>query len=140
MLSGAGRLEFGEEPAPLILVVEDEPIVRLSIADYLRDVGYRVFEAGNAEEATAMLMAGEPIRVVFSDVGLPGEMGGLSLYVWIRSNFPEVQVILTSAQPPVTTRLSAPQPVVFIPKPYDGREVAEYISSLLGTAAAQGRR
>lgn len=129
------------EHAPVVLVVEDEALVRLWIAGHLRDAGYRVLEAGNADEAAMMFVAGEPIQVVFSDIGLPGKMGGISLAVWIRNQFPHVHVILTSAQSEVRSRLKdAPQPVLFIPKPYEVQEVAQQISSVLsGPSAGHGR-
>jgi CheY-like chemotaxis protein len=80
-----------------ILVVEDEILVRLAIADYLRECGYKVHEAVNAQEALAMLQSPEvAIDIVFSDVQMPGDMDGFGLARWIRANKPGVQVILTS--------------------------------------------
>jgi CheY-like chemotaxis protein len=140
MVRAEAHLEPQGEHLPVVLVVEDEPLVRLWVADYLRDIGYRVLEAGNAEEATAMLLAGEPIEVVFSDVGLPGRMGGISLSDWIRQTFPHVYVILTSAQSEVRARLNAAQPIPFIPKPYEPQEVAQQISSLLSHPPARDAR
>src|SRR4051812_45773261 len=86
-----------DSPVPSILVVEDEVLVRLVIADYLRECGYRVYEAVNASEAVAMLQAPEVmIGIVFSDVQMPGDMDGFGLARWVRNNKPGVQVILTS--------------------------------------------
>lgn len=89
------------EPLPqdapqIILVVEDEILVRMVIADYLRECGYRVIEAGNAAEALTVLQTSEPVDVVFSDVQMPGEMDGFGLARWIRDNQPRVKVLLTS--------------------------------------------
>ncbi|WP_325352830.1 response regulator [Acidisoma sp.] len=79
-----------------VLVVEDEILVRMVIADYLRDCGYRVIEAGDAEEALKVLQSSEDVHVVFSDVQMPGEMDGFGLARWIRQNQPQVKVLLTS--------------------------------------------
>lgn len=66
-------------PAQTVLVVEDEVLVRLVIADYLRECGYRVHEAANAAEAVTVLESGTvSVNIVFSDVQMPGDMDGAS--------------------------------------------------------------
>jgi CheY-like chemotaxis protein len=82
--------------APTVLVVEDEWIVRMSVADYLRGCGYRVLEAGNAAEAITALEADAGIAIVFSDVQMPGSMDGWGLARWVRQERPGVKIILTS--------------------------------------------
>lgn len=79
-----------------ILVVDDEVLIRLDLADYLRECGYRVHEAASAAEAIAVLQGGHSIDLVFSDVQMPGEMDGFGLAQWVRTHCPGVQVILTS--------------------------------------------
>ena len=79
-----------------ILIVEDEVLIRLDVADYLRGCGYRVIEAGNASEAMAIFQSGQRIDLVFSDVQLPGSMDGFALARWVRTHQPEIKVILTS--------------------------------------------
>jgi CheY-like chemotaxis protein len=60
-----------------ILVVEDDVLVRMPISQYLRDCGYRVIEAVNADEAMAVLLHREtPIDLVFSDIEMPGSIDG----------------------------------------------------------------
>jgi CheY-like chemotaxis protein len=85
-----------EPRSETILVVEDEVLVRMVIADYLRECGYRVIEAGSAEEAITVLTSPEPVEIVFSDVQMPGEMDGFGLATWIRRNQPWLKVLLTS--------------------------------------------
>jgi CheY-like chemotaxis protein len=82
--------------APTVLVVEDEWIVRMSIADYLRGCGYRVLEAGNADEAITALEVDTRVAIVFSDVQMPGSMDGWGLARWVRRERPGVRVIMTS--------------------------------------------
>jgi DNA-binding NtrC family response regulator len=78
------------------LIVEDEVLIRLDVADYLRECGYRVIEAGNASEAMAVHQSGRCIDLVFSDVQLPGSTDGFALSHWVKTHQPEVKVILTS--------------------------------------------
>ena len=67
-----------------VLVVEDEILVRLTMADCLRAAGYVVVEAANATEALAVLTSGEPVDVIFTDVRMPGAMDGLMLARWVH--------------------------------------------------------
>ena len=85
-----------ETRSKAVLIVEDEVLVRMVIADYLRDCGYRVIEAGSAAEAITVLNSAEPVDIVFSDNQMPGEMDGFGLSTWVRQNHPTVKVLLTS--------------------------------------------
>ena len=127
-----------EAGAPLqtILVVEDEVLVRLVIADYLRECGYRVHEAVSAEEAILILQAPEvSIDVVFSDVEMPGNMDGFGLARWVRSNMPKTQVILTSGverSADIAATLCEAGPL--LKKPYPSRDVVDRIRQLTAKA------
>jgi DNA-binding NtrC family response regulator len=100
-----------------ILVVEDEPLVRLSVATELRDGGYKVIEAGTADEALITLAGDEAIDLVFCDVLMPGAKGGLTLASWMREQRPETPVILTSGSDTVV-RYFSEATIPFVPKPY----------------------
>src|SRR5262245_44894279 len=81
--------------AETVLVVEDDILIRLVIAQYLRECGYKVIEAANGEEAVIVLMQAElKIDVVFSTVQMPGAMDGFALARWTRQNRKGVDVIL----------------------------------------------
>lgn len=87
-----GQAEHTEEDAvdgwgATVLVVEDDVLVRIDTAEHLRRRGYRVVEAQTADEAVLVIQAGESVMVVFSDIPLPGSLGGLSFAVWLRANF-----------------------------------------------------
>jgi DNA-binding NtrC family response regulator len=71
-------------------------LIRLPLAEYLRDCGYRVFEANNVAEAKAVLDADTPVDLVFSDVNMPGNENGFALALRIRQRHPDTKVILTS--------------------------------------------
>ena len=82
-------------PAEAVLVVEDDVLIRLVIAAYLRDCGYRVLEAASGAEAVQLLerdAAG--ISVVLTDVEMPGAMDGFALARWIRRERPGVEVVI----------------------------------------------
>jgi CheY-like chemotaxis protein len=81
---------------PTVLVVDDDLLVREPIADYLREVGYAVLEAGDAHEAIDELDHADHVDLVFSDVRMPGELDGVGLARWLRAHRPDVAVLLTS--------------------------------------------
>ena len=121
-----------ESPLPTVLVVEDEVLIRLVIADYLRECGYRVHEAVNAEEAVAILQSPEvSVDVVFSDVEMPGTMDGFGLARWTRANKPGTQVILTSGaerSADIAATLCEAGPL--LKKPYPSKDVVDRIKQL----------
>jgi CheY-like chemotaxis protein len=119
-------------PPPTILVVEDEILVRTVIAAYLRDCGFDVVEAGNADEAVRVLEAGIRIDIVFSDVNMPGSMDGFGLAQWVRRERPWLKVILTSGATRTAKEagdLCERGPV--LAKPYDHAELERHIRALL---------
>jgi DNA-binding response OmpR family regulator len=84
-------------PWPAVLVVEDEILVRVTVAGYLREAGYKVFEAVDAAEARDVFTS-EAVDVVFTDVQMPGAMDGLRLARWVREHHPETEVLVTSGK------------------------------------------
>ena len=127
-----------DAPSPTVLVVEDEVLIRLVIADYLRDCGYKVHEAVSGEEAIAILQAPEvSIDVVFSDVEMPGSMDGFALARWVRANKPGMEVILTSGierSADIAATLCEAGPLMT--KPYSSQDVVDRLRQL----AAKARR
>lgn len=90
------EVESRSTPHSTILIVEDEVLVRLPMAEYLRDAGYRVIEASNAAEAVAIMGAGESLDAVFTDCNMPGRMNGIDLALWVRRSYPDIKVLMTS--------------------------------------------
>jgi DNA-binding NtrC family response regulator len=107
-------------------------MVRMPIAEYLRDCGYNVVEAGNASEAIAAVDAEGPVSLVFSDIRMPGKMDGVGLAEWFHSHHPSVPVLLTSGynggRPFTPTIMPRAR---FIEKPYSQTSVAKRIAVLL---------
>ena len=101
----------------VVLVVEDEALLLFAIADELRDVGFNVLEARNADEAVARLEAHPDIAVVFTDVDMPGSMDGLGLMALVDQRWPAMKVVVTSGKK-LPDRHAMPAAVQFLSKPY----------------------
>jgi CheY-like chemotaxis protein len=125
--------------AETVLVVEDEVLLRLVIAQYLRDCGYKVIEAAHADEAIAVLSEPNlPVDVLFSDIEMPGEMDGFGLAQWTRSNRPGVAVILAGSVPRAVNAAATLCEEGTLPKPYEPQSVHDRIRRLL--AGRPGRK
>ena len=110
-------------------MVDDEPLVRMLLADQLRADGFVVIEASQAEEALDFFLTGEPVDLVFTDIRMPGGMTGVELAARVKAARAEVRIILTSGDPrPLNlTGLGS-----FIAKPYPVREAVEMVRGMLG--------
>lgn len=85
-------------PDDIVLVVEDDVLLRALTVEYLEDCDFSVLQAETAEEAIRLLRANRHIGVVFSDVQMPGSMDGVDLAHWIGRELPRVKVLLTSGK------------------------------------------
>lgn len=103
--------------SPCVLVVEDELLIRTMVSDALRDAGFAVIEAIDADEAMRVLQSGVAINLVFSDVRMPGSLDGLALLKNCNELFPDLPVVMTSGHlfPAEALVRGAKQ---FLPKPY----------------------
>jgi CheY-like chemotaxis protein len=122
----------------VVLVVEDEVLVRFALADYLRECGLKVYEARCAEEAIQLLSfyKGE-IDVVFSDLKLPGGMDGFELAAWLKRHRPELPFVLTSGEARMAQ--AAALNTAFIRKPYDLKVVLGLLQHAANDALGEGR-
>jgi CheY-like chemotaxis protein len=116
---------------PTVLVVEDELLIRLHVADTFRDRGFEVIEAGDAAAALSVLKAKAPVDAVFSDVSLPGNMDGFALARWIRNHLPQVPVVLTSGEVTADHAQAVSREEPFFAKPCDYDHVADFIRQRL---------
>ncbi|HEY4163142.1 MAG TPA: response regulator [Dongiaceae bacterium] len=103
-------------------MIEDEPLLRMDAVQMLEDAGYNTVEAGNADEAIALLETREDIRFVFTDIQMPGSMDGLKLSWAIRDRWPPIEMIITSGQRNPTAE-DMPARVRFLAKPYDSKRL-----------------
>jgi len=115
---------------PVVLIVEDEFLVRMDTRAALETAGFDVLEAGDADEAIAILSASNDIRLIFTDVHMPGSMDGLKLVHFIRDRWPPVKVVATSGHARITDS-DLPEGVRFVPKPYSAAEITATLRELI---------
>lgn len=116
-----------------LLIVEDEPILRMATADEFREGGFFVNEASNGDEAVAMLESFSNIDAVFSDVRMPGTVDGIGLAKWIKLHYPNIRMFLTSG----TLEAFPTNQIIadgYFPKPYVTAEVERAIKQVCGFA------
>ena len=120
-----------------ILLVKRDISIRLPIAQYLRDCGYKVIEAVNAHEAMSVLLDEETIiDVVFTDIDMPSIMDGLGLSKWVREKRPGLDVILVRAVPRAVSAAKELCDDGPLPNPYEPQVVHDRIRRLLATRKA----
>ena len=126
-----------DRPQGTVLIVEDEVLVRLDLADQLRSTGLTVLEASNADEALVVLEAIDGIALVVSDIRMPGAADGLDLVGWLRRERPAIKIVLVSEY--IGTRRIFPIADLALAKPIDRALFVREVRRLLGadhTAAA----
>lgn len=115
---------------PVVLVVEDEALIRLNAVAMIENAGYEAVEAADADEAIVILERRSDIRIVFTDVHMPGSMDGLRLAHAIQDRWSPIKLIVTSGQMMVSDR-GLPSGGRFFSKPYQLSEIARTLSELM---------
>lgn len=113
-----------------VLVVEDEYLIRMDTASSLESDGFIVFEAGNAAQAIRCLESHPEIRLIFTDINMPGSMDGLALAHYVRGRWPPVKIIVTSGYMKVR-RDDLPKGAIFVEKPYHPQNIVDKITELI---------
>ena len=114
---------------PIVLIVDDECVIRsLAVEVFLED-GFLVLEAEHAAEALLVHAAGGPVHVLFTDINMPGKMNGIDLAEHLKTLSPELCVILASGLP--VLRPIDHVPATFVAKPYDIHAVCATARELL---------
>jgi CheY-like chemotaxis protein len=116
---------------PVILVVEDEVLVRMMAVMVAEDSGFEALSAATADEAIKILESRSDIRLVFTDVNMPGSMNGLRLAHAVRDRWPPVELLVTSALGNVTAK-DLPARGRFLSKPYDVATLSETFQQMAG--------
>jgi CheY-like chemotaxis protein len=122
----------GIPPSALIVVVDDDVFERMGASGMFEDAGYRVLEAGNADEALRFFETNADIRLLFTDVSMPGSMNGSDLARQVAERWPGVGIIMTSGRP---RPLKLPLSMLFHDKPYEPAAVlrqAKEMTTALG--------
>ena len=114
--------------APVVLIVENDVLLRLVTASNLRDAGFEVIEAANCAEALRVLDR-IPVDVLFSDIDMPGNLDGLALAQWVHRSQADTRIILTSGA--ARTPGDVKEYASFLPKPYAEKDVERLLRSVL---------
>ncbi|MET0936040.1 MAG: response regulator [Luteibacter sp.] len=109
--------------------MEDEPLIRLMAMELIEDGGFEVVSVANAAEAVRVLEARLDIRIVFTDIDMPGNMDGIRLAAMIRERWPPIEIVVTSSHVHVT-KDQMPARGVFLSKPYDGQALVGLLRSM----------
>lgn len=113
-----------------VLVVEDEALLLFSISDELKDAGFEVLEAVNAQQALALLEQNPDVKAIFTDINMPGSMDGLALSRYVRDRWPPIKIIVTSGKRRPSDQ-ELPEEQLFVPKPYTTVGVIAALSEAL---------
>ena len=117
-------------PEPLILVVEDQEILRLYAADLLEEHGFRVVEAQNAAAALKVLETRNDVRMLFTDIQMPGALDGMDLAREVHQRWPRVLLVITSGQKK-PTEAEIPDHGRFVAKPYRAAELLGQVDDMI---------
>jgi CheY-like chemotaxis protein len=118
---------------PIVLIVEDEILLRMNAAEMIGESGFDVVEARNADEAIEILEARPDIHVVFTDIQMPGSMDGLKLARFVRGRWPPIKIIATSGF--IKVRIGdLPEGSRFLPKPYRPEQIVSALRELIAAA------
>lgn len=112
-----------------VLVVEDEALILIDVVEQLEAEGFTVYEASNADRAIELLTEHREIRVLFTDIDMPGSLDGLKLATVVRDRWPPVKIIVTSGARTIDVT-SLPEGSVFFSKPYDHSAVMTAIREM----------
>jgi DNA-binding NtrC family response regulator len=115
-----------------VLVVEDEPLIRMCVAATIEEAGFKVYEAANADEAVGLLAECADICVLFTDVEMPGSMDGVALAHYAHSYRP-IMIIVTSGRRKIAVK-DLPPTAIFMEKPYRPGRVVETLREIAASS------
>ena len=114
---------------PVVLIVEDDVLIRLNAAQIIEEAEFEAIEAANADEAIEILETRSDITVLFTDIQMPGSMDGLKLAAAVKGRWPPIKIVATSGR--VNVRASElPQGGRFLAKPYNTNELTATLREL----------
>lgn len=116
----------------VVLVVEDEPLLRILAVEAVEEAGFVAIEARDADEAVAVLESRSDISLLFTDIDMPGSMDGVKLAHAVRGRWPPIKILVVSGK----VRLwpfELPSSSRFVGKPYRAAAMVEELRSLIGS-------
>ncbi|MDB5617189.1 response regulator [Tardiphaga sp.] len=118
-----------ETPRTVVLVVEDDTLLRMHAAEMIEEAGFEVIEARNADEAIVVLEGRIDIAIVFTDIDMPGSMNGLKLAHAVANRWPPIRIVATSGHFQMRDG-DLPAGGRFIAKPYRSQQILAMLSEL----------
>src|SRR6185436_7878828 len=122
---------LAQSKRPVVLIVEDELLLRMNAVEMIEAAGFEAIEAANADEAIEILESRRDITVVFTDIQMPGSMDGLKLARAVRGRWPPIKIIATSGHVDVA-ETDLPDGGRFLAKPYSPTDVAGVLRDVTG--------
>ena len=122
------------DATPIVLIVEDEMVLRMRAVDIVEDAGFVPIQAVNADEAIEVLESREDISLLFTDIQMPGSMDGLKLAHAVHTRWPHIKIILVSGQIAVTDA-DKPTDSRFFPKPLEIQKMIDELQQMIGKGA-----
>jgi CheY-like chemotaxis protein len=124
MSSSAGKA------SPIVLVVEDEPLLRMLAVEVVEEAGFVALEARDADEAVILLESRADISLLFTDINMPGSMDGLNLAHAARDRWPPVKILLVSGKLQLQPS-ELPSNTFFVRKPYQASALIEKLRAMV---------
>lgn len=116
---------------PVVLVVDDDALLRMLAVEVVEEAGFLAIEARDADEAVAVLEYRTDIILLFTDLNMPGSMDGLKLAHTVRDRWPPIKILLVSGQQRLKPS-DLPLNSCFVEKPYQASALVEELRSLIG--------
>lgn len=113
-----------------VLVVDDEPLIRMDLVSTLEHKGCKTLEAGSAAEAIALLERHPEVTVVFTDIQMPGTMDGIALAQYVRKRWPPTIIVVSSGMAIATLGILSDD-MPFLAKPYDDAKLTSVIEGVM---------
>lgn len=117
---------------PVVLVVEDEPLLRMLAVEVVEQAGFIAIEARDADETVILLESRADITLLFTDINMPGSMDGLKLAHAVRDRWPPIKILVVSGQQRLQVS-DLPSNSCFVEKPYQASALVEELRSLVGS-------
>ena len=117
---------------PVVLVVEDEPLLRMLAVEVVEEAGFTAIEARDADEAVVLLESRTDITLLFTDINMPGSMDGLKLAHAVRDRWPPIKILVVSGRQRLQSS-DLPSNGCFVGKPYQASALVDKLRSIIGS-------
>jgi two-component system, response regulator PdtaR len=118
---------------PVVLIVEDERLLRILAVEVVEEAGFVAIEARDADEAVILLESRTDIALLFTDINMPGSMDGLKLAHAVRNRWPPIKILVVSGKQQLQSS-DLPSNSCFLRKPYQASALIEELRSMVGSA------